>query len=119
MASIPGLSKTYFLQAMKFLVVLTSVAAFLVKSTNGLYLVKKQEPAPVTSSGIEWIGDGGSREFGNGLLRRAPVENLAPQPAPGPAIVPLSIMRNVISEILQFGQQFLIWMSRVVFTRPR
>ncbi|MCJ1266129.1 hypothetical protein MMC22_006011 [Lobaria immixta] len=79
---------------MKFLVVLTSVAAFLVKSTNGLYLVKKQEPAPVTSSGIEWIGDGGSREFGNGLLRRAPVENLAPQPAPGPAIVPLIIMRN-------------------------
>lgn len=103
---------------MNLLVVLTSVAAFLAQGTDGLYLVRKQESASVINSGIEWSRSGGSRGLDGGVLRRAPVENLAPQKAPGRAILGLPILRNVISDP-QLNPAFLIWNSRLVYTPPR
>lgn len=107
MDSMPDLSIIKFVCALRFLVVLISVATVLVRGTNSLYLAKQQESTPVVSSGIEWSENGGTEGLGGGLLRRAPVENLAPRPPPGPAMVYLDILRNVISDILQFCRPFL------------
>ena len=104
---------------MNILVVLTSVAAFLAKGTDGLYFVKKQASASVVNPGIEWSRSGGSRGSDGSVLRRAPVENLAPQKAPGHAVVGLPIVRNVTSDSLQLSHAFLIWISRLVYTLPR
>lgn len=103
---------------MNLLVLVTSVAALLAKGTDGLYLVKKQEFASTVNPGMEWSKIGGSRGSDGRVLRRAPVRNLAPQDAPGPAVVGLPIVRNVISDSLQLSHAFLIWMSRLVYTRP-
>lgn len=89
---------------MQFLVVLTSVAAFLTKGIDGLYLVKKQDSVSVVSPDIEWSEKYGSGRLSGGLLKRAPVENLAPQPAPGPAVVVLDmVVTKVVSHILEFS----------------
>lgn len=82
---------------MHFLVVLTSVVAFLATDTDALYLVKNQKSTFEVSSSINWNGDGGPGGLARGLLRRAPVENLAPQPEREFAIVVLDILRNVTS----------------------
>lgn len=103
---------------MNLLVVLTSVAAFLAKGTDGLYLVKQQESASVVNPGIEWSRNGGSQGSDGSVLRRAPVENLAPQKPPGRAVVGLPMLRNVTSDPLQLSHAFLIWMSRLVYTPP-
>lgn len=92
---------------MQFLVVLTSVAAFLTKGIDGLYLVKKQESVSVVSPDREWSEKYGSGGSGSGLLQRAPVENLAPLPAPGPAVVILDInVIKVVSNVFNLANRY-------------